>query len=97
MKISYNVKEIGEDGTVYRQRIRVTEREFDKLRDIVSTEIAMGYPKVGDDLESRRFFTPLVLGGNISYLKLTHIKYFKRFKGMERLLLDRNTFIFIDK
>lgn len=43
-KISYR-KHFGSDGTVYRQRITLPYSYFNKLRDIIQSEIALGYPQ----------------------------------------------------
>ena len=75
-KISFR-KHFGSDGTVYRQRITLPYSYFNKLRDCIRSEKALGYPQKSKYAQTSgdEFFlfglTTIQGNGNFCYSELT--------------------------
>lgn len=109
MKVSYNTMVWSSSGTVYRQRVALTEREFEKIKDAFLCEIAMGFPQKEkysyecDEVlkcyfkepKLEKFKAPYLRKPiNVAYLTLTQARYLEKFVELKhRLKSDRNTYI----
>lgn len=98
MKLSYQ-KHWGECGTVYTQRIKMTEDIFVQLRDAVQAEIALNYPRKEKYTQTsgyQFFLEPLKTNGySLCYLNHTQTRFVNLFLKLP--LKDRNTYIKITK
>lgn len=107
MKISYGekIKTWGSNGTVYTQRLLLTERAFIAIQNAIASEIALGYPRWKEysfsEGDAKLYLKPMkvtnIKEGNYSYLTLTQARYISKFAETKgRLKDDRNTYIKIE-
>ena len=105
MKVSYNTMAWDETGTIYRQRITMTEREFDAICDAIYCEITMGFPqkdKYSHECEAvlREYFevpkisefkpSPFAKPQTVAFLTLTQARYLRKYTELnKRLNADR--------
>lgn len=105
MKVSYNTKVWSDTGTVYKQRITMTEREFDAICDAIRCEQAMGFPqkeKYSNECDTvlrvyfkaphiEKFKQPYLKKAlNVSFLTLTQARYLRKYAEIkDRLKTER--------
>jgi hypothetical protein len=79
MKISH-LKRYGNDGTVYRNTISMTQEEFEILSDIIRTEIAACYPSFKERSEgyAEIYLKNLTINNGICFLNITQARYLKK-------------------
>lgn len=106
MKVSYGRYVVSPWGSVYKQRIAVTQREYDAICDAILSERALNYPNMKKyswattPYEVSYTLTPLKLEhaigekNPIAFLKITHARFLLKYPELkDRLKLDRNTYI----
>ena len=112
MKVSYNTMIWGSTGTVFRQRVRMSLREFEAICDAIRCEIAMDFPqkdKYSHECEAvlREYFKPPTLEKfeqpylknplTVAYLTLTQARYLCKYEELKsRLKFDRNTYLLVE-
>ena len=99
IKVAYNVKEWDNEGTCYRQRVTMDKCYFDVFYNKIYEErMKRGLDKVKMLLTSEEMYdkayltTPKVVGG-LSFLNNTQTRFLSEVFDIDRLKLDRNTFI----
>jgi len=99
MKLSYR-KHWSPDGTVYKQRVSLSQQEFEHLRDAVYAEIAQNLPRKDLYINTsgyELFMRPLELENNLKvcYLNNTQARFCNIFLGGKLKVSDRNIYIVI--
>ena len=99
MKVSYLPTYL-KDGTVARQTIRVSEKEYEGLVNAFNAEIAMGLPRKDKYISTSGyeiFMKRLVRHKDMVVLNNTQLKFIKLFEPYKscKRILDRNTILVI--
>lgn len=100
MKLSYKTH-WSPDGTVYKQRVRLSREQYQHLRDAVYAEIAQGLPHKYEYVSTsgyEMFMEALTLQNNLKvcYLNNTQARFCNRFLGNKLKTNDRNVYIVIE-
>lgn len=98
MKVSFQNRINDKKGTFYRQRVKIDKKTFDKLRDIVESEISLNYPnrlKYTFTDTDTMYLNRLYAENNICFLNLTTLRFLSRYLNNTRIILNINTYLYI--
>jgi hypothetical protein len=107
MKISYNTKIFYSDGSVYKQRIKITHDMMQKIDDAIRAEIATDYPRHEEYtyqgylyakqgyLYAKMYLKPLKLEKHNVYMNITQTDFCRMFIKDKRFLRHMNTYLCI--
>lgn len=97
LTVSYRTRFEPNEGTVYRQAVRMDAATFDKLKDFVLCEMAMDNPRKKEYVSTfggETFLKPLRNEKGICYLNNTQTRFVNLFLKL-KLKEGRNTCILI--
>lgn len=99
MKLSYRTH-WSPDGTAYKQRVSLSQQEFENLRDAVYAEIAQNLPRKEKYISTsgyELFMRPLEFENNLNvcYLNNTQARFCNLFLGGKLKVSNRNIYIVI--
>lgn len=92
MRISYQ-KRYGNNGTVFRQMVKITRRELNLINFAIALEIENNYKNYKDyswDYNSATLYLEL-LTEEVNYTNLTTNRFIAKLLNNKRLKTDRNT------
>ncbi len=91
--INYRETCCSETGTVYRQTINISRKTWDRLLDILRTELVNPCFKKEDYIARMYLNSQIIKAHNVRFLNLTQRDFFNKYLKLK--LLDRNTCLYL--